>query len=420
MKGKVIRGKGFRGCLQYLLAKLKQAKIIGGNLLGRTPWTLSREFAVVRQILPDCEKPVLHIPLRLPPGDDIANPVWSKVALRYFELMNLSPDRPWILVRHDEHVHLLTSRISYSGELWYGKWEGLNHINATQVLEKEFNLTRTPGLEGADTKKTRLTSGQLAKIAHEIQSGKTPEIPGKTYITESIESALALSDGTLASFNQHLAIHGVTTLINQGKTSLVTGISFKFGEIQIKGSKVARIYSWKNLLKLLEERKKKYELERNTQENARTSTRTNPAPATASPTGPTSARTIGDGNQNRDVADHVPATGEAILARNAPIPDGRTHRGHPDLRANGTGIVPAIQVEPDAISIEHPVQPASPTGSIEHEIEPTGPRHNQDLQLAQETLPRVPGHVPARCPGVEPDAPEPDLEQEPPPPGLSR
>jgi hypothetical protein len=42
------------------------------------------------------------------------------------------------------------------------------------------------------------------------------------------------------------------------------------------------------------------------------------------------------------------------------------------------------------------------------------------LQLAQETLPRVPGHVPARCPGVEPDAPEPDLEQEPPPPGLSR
>ena len=61
MKGKVIRGKGFRGVLEYLLAILKNAKIISGNLFGHTPWTLSKEFAVVRQLLPDCEKPVLHI-----------------------------------------------------------------------------------------------------------------------------------------------------------------------------------------------------------------------------------------------------------------------------------------------------------------------------------------------------------------------
>jgi hypothetical protein len=424
MKGKVIRGKGFRGALEYLLAKLKEAEIVAGNLLGRTPWTLSREFAVVRQILPDCEKPVLHIPLRLPPGDSLANTVWTQIALRYFELMELSTDRPWILIRHDEHVHLLTSRISYAGDLWYGKWEGLNHINATQILEREFNLTPTPGLEGANAKRPRLTSGQLAKIKDE---GETPEIPGKTYIAESIEAALALSDGTMDSFKHHLKIHGVTTQINQGKTSLVTGISYKFGEIKIKGSKVGRAYSWKNLLKLLEERKKKHELERDTQENARTSSRSNPAPAAASPaspTGPATARTVGRGTQNRGVADHIPAAGEAIPAKVASIPDDRTHRDHPDLRAHGTGILSATQVEPDAIAIEHPVPPASPIGPVEREAESTGRGHNQDLQLVEEACPSLPAPIAPGLPELTgADAPEediPGLEPVPPPPELSR
>ena len=259
MKGKVIRGKGFRGCLNYLIRPDKSGVIIGGNMFGRDPRSLAKEFAVVRQIRPDCEKPVLHVPLRLPKGEDIPEWKWRQIAIRYFELMKLSPDRPWLLVKHpDEHIHILTSRISLDGQLWYGKFEGLNHIAATQTLEKEFGLTITVGLEGKDAKHVRLTSGQLKKIDREDARGEESESPAKLEIAGRIEWVLAECDGSFDDFKRRLEKLGVNLRLNQGATGPVTGISFEFGGVKMKASKVARAYGWKNLLKLLAERKKIY------------------------------------------------------------------------------------------------------------------------------------------------------------------
>ena len=35
MKGKIVRGSGFGGLLRYILDKDKDARILGGNMLGR-------------------------------------------------------------------------------------------------------------------------------------------------------------------------------------------------------------------------------------------------------------------------------------------------------------------------------------------------------------------------------------------------
>jgi hypothetical protein len=261
MKGKIVRGRGFRGCLNYLLADHKGAEIIGGNMVGRDPKALAKEFANVRSLRNDCEKPVLHIALRMPDGEDVSAEEWLRIALRLLRLMGLPLDRPWLLVKHpDQHVHILISRIAFGGGLWLGRWEALKLIQATQIIEREFGLTLTPGRGGRNKKQVRLTSGQLRKIQREVERGEVPEVPVKIAIAERIEKALVESNGTFEDFRARLEKLGVTTRLNLAKTTNhVYGISFTYEGLTMKGSKVARAYSWQGLQELLAERKKYYE-----------------------------------------------------------------------------------------------------------------------------------------------------------------
>lgn len=418
MKGKVIRGKGFRGCLNYLLAQFKQARIIGGNMCGRTARALAREFGHVRRLRPDCEKPVLHVPLRLPKGEDIADELWRQITIRYFELMRLSSDRPYVIVKHpDEHTHILTSRISLAGELWHGKWEGLEHIAATQTLEREFGQTITPGLTGGNPKKVRLTSGQLAKYAREMAEGKDPEIPAKIQIAERIELVMAECDGSFADFEQRLKKRGVNLELNRAKTtSHVSGVSFEWQGVAIGGSDVARAYSWKNLNKQLTKRKEKYEQQRHPQPNAPTSPGTNQERTTANPAGPTTRGTDASGTQNRDVDIGVQSILAPIPGTATPVADANANHGHPARPADRPAPGPATP-------LEHPVPPASPVATdqlaIDRAGEPAGREHQGDLCLVEETCPGEPAPVAPGLPGLNhSDTPGPDLE--PPPPELTR
>lgn len=257
MKGKIVRGSGFRGCLNYVLNANKKAYIVGGNMVSRDAKGLAREFGNVRHLRSDCKQPVLHIALRLPAGEDVSDEQWLKIALTLFKLMRLSQSRPWVLVKHlGEHVHLVTSRVDYSGKVWTGEWEALRLIEATQQLEKLFRLTLTPGLRGQNRKQVRLTSGQLRKMQREMDRGEQPEVPVKVAIAERIEQAIGGSDGTFDDFKARVERLGVTLRLNTAKsTSHISGISFEYNGIVMKGSKVARAYSWQGLNQLLNERK---------------------------------------------------------------------------------------------------------------------------------------------------------------------
>ena len=265
MKGKVIRGSGFRGVLNYVLDQEKDARIIGGNLLGQDAASLSKEFSHVRQIRADCKRPVLHIPLRMPVGEDVSDERWLEIAIVFMRLMNLSSSRPWTIIKHlSNHVHLVTSRVDNRGQVWTGKWEALRCIQATQDIERLFNLTITPGLRGRNQRQTRLTSGQLRKFQREIDRGETPEVPAKVAIAERIKQALASSDGTFEDFKRRITPLGVTVKTNTAKTTQhISGISFKFEGVAMKGSKVARAFGWQGITQLLQERRHEYENQRN-------------------------------------------------------------------------------------------------------------------------------------------------------------
>lgn len=261
MKGKVIRGSSFAGVLNYVLDDSKEARIIGGNMVGQDAASLAKEFAHVRHLRPDCGRPVLHIPLRLPEGEDVSDVRWLEMAIFFLKLMKLPPNRPWLIVKHvKNHIHLITSRVDNRGTVWTGKWEGLRCIQATQEIERHFGLTITPGLEGRDKKQVRLTSGQLRKMQREIDRGETPAVPAKVQIAERIQTAIDQCNGTFIDFKTGLEKLNVKLTPNLAKsTQHVSGISFTFDGVTMKGSKVARAYSWQGITQLLADRKTAYE-----------------------------------------------------------------------------------------------------------------------------------------------------------------
>ena len=261
MKGKVIRGSGFRGVLNYVLDETKEARIVGGNMTGQNAKALAKEFANVRQLRSDCVKPVLHIPLRLPEGEDVSDTRWFEMAVFFLKLMQLSPNRPWVIVKHvKNHIHLVTSRVDCRGKIWTGKWEGLRCIEATQEIERHFGLTITPGLNGQNKKQVRLTSGQIKKISREMDRGQEPEIPAKIAIAERIQTSIDQSNGTFSDFKARLEKLGVVVKLNVAKnTDHISGVSFEFEGISMKGSKVARTYGWQGINQLLAQRKNIHE-----------------------------------------------------------------------------------------------------------------------------------------------------------------
>ena len=66
--------------------------------------------------------------------------------------MGFPEDTVWVAVRHSDkthdHIHIVASRISLGGKVFTGEFDARRAIRVTQEMEKEYDLTRTKGLDG--------------------------------------------------------------------------------------------------------------------------------------------------------------------------------------------------------------------------------------------------------------------------------
>lgn len=263
MKGKVIRGLVVLWLMKYLFGldktkKNKNARKIAGNLAPETPIELAKCFYEVWKIRrKKCSRPLLHIPLRMPKGEDVSDEVWVEIAKALMKKVGLSLDRPWLVVKHgNEHVHLVTSRIDYNGQLWYGRWEALELIKATHEIEKDFGLTQTPTLDMEEWKTTHPKNQETHQGESESRAGTEPKLSRRDVLAKLVPEAIARSNGSLQQFKAHLATKNVNVVLNKYKTtSRIYGVSFTLDGVDVKGSKVPPNYSWKNIVERLKTEK---------------------------------------------------------------------------------------------------------------------------------------------------------------------
>ena len=119
MIGKMVKGRGFRGALEYDLTKEK-GRVIDSNMAGQNPRELAAEFGEIRKLRPNLGKAVLHVSLSAAPGEKLTDEQWREVGQRYLRGMGFK-DNQFVITRHTdtehEHIHLLANRITPAGEV---------------------------------------------------------------------------------------------------------------------------------------------------------------------------------------------------------------------------------------------------------------------------------------------------------------
>jgi hypothetical protein len=253
MKAKVNRGAGFRGVLNYILdvgheaTHTKQAERLAGNMSGTDARGLSQEFATVRELRPDIQKPVWHCSLSLPLGDRLSDEQWEAVAQDFMDKMEFNPETtPWVAMRHQDtdkdHIHIVASRVGLDGKVWLGQWEARRAIEATQALELSHGLTLTAGLEQGRSEQKQLSDSEINRAV------RTGEEPTRQRLQRLLDEALK-DKPAVAELAERLEAAGIGVRANLASTGRMNGFSFELEGVAFKGSDLGKGYTWSGLQK---------------------------------------------------------------------------------------------------------------------------------------------------------------------------
>lgn len=260
MKGmqKIKRGTSFSGVLSYALDrddKKQPGWVVGGNIEGHSTSDIVQQFQTTADMRPDIEKPVWHQSLRLPKGEHLSDEKWTEVADDYMKRMGFKQQNPRIYIQHNdkagEHIHIIASRVSMLGELYYGQNENLKSTRIIQDLEIKHGLTQTKSVDIDQDGKTIMPDKTKIKKNEREMAIREQELPPRRNIQIEIDKTIARishnQQFTASALAEKLEENGVKVNPNISKTGTFNGFSFAMDDQFFKGSQLGKTYTKKGL-----------------------------------------------------------------------------------------------------------------------------------------------------------------------------
>lgn len=243
MIAKAIKGKGFRGALEYDLGK-EQGHLIDSNMEGRTPRELAREFGEIRKLRPTLGKVVLHVSLSAAPGEHLSDATWAAIAQRYLAGMGLTANQ-YVMTRHEdtehEHIHLVVNRITFDGHVVSDSHDYRRQEATMREVERDYHLQ--PVQASKDVMRRAATQREIEG------SLRTGTASTKQRLQHLCDVALEGCRG-YSEYAERLEAAGVQLVpamqLNDAKLS---GLSYVLDGVMMKGSDLGRGYSPMGLFK---------------------------------------------------------------------------------------------------------------------------------------------------------------------------
>ena len=106
MIGKIKKGSGFKGCVNYVLGKEQATLLHAEGVLAESNRDIIRGFILQAGMNPDLKKPVGHIALSYSPVDapKLTDGKMVQLAQEYMREMKIT-DTQYIIVRHQDREH---------------------------------------------------------------------------------------------------------------------------------------------------------------------------------------------------------------------------------------------------------------------------------------------------------------------------
>ncbi|MBD2186433.1 relaxase/mobilization nuclease domain-containing protein [Planktothrix sp. FACHB-1355] len=247
MIGKQIKGKGFRGCLDYVLGK-KGAYIIGGTMCGQTAEALSTEFAITRQLKPHLKIAVFHATLSVDAKEKLDSDAendrrWCSIADDYMKAIGFDNNQ-YVVAKHTDtehdHIHIIGSRIRFDGTVVDDSWDYYKSQEVIRSLEAKYSLeTIAPSWE---SEKRAQTTAEYRKNRDSGQ--KSVRVQLQSLIDECVASR-----STMPELIERLQSEGVEIKIRMTRTGCIKGISYQLNDIAFNGTQLGKAYTFYGLQK---------------------------------------------------------------------------------------------------------------------------------------------------------------------------
>lgn len=238
MIAKNIKGKSFKGCVQYVMNETAELLKAEGVWADNTK-DMIRSFAMQRSGRKEIKQPVGHIPMSFAPEDKarMTNDFMVHLAKEYMQEMGIK-NTQYIIVRHhnadNEHLHIVYNRINNDLKLISVNNDYKWNIKTCKKLKDKYNLTYGKGKD--QVKREKLNDPDKVQY----------------YIYNAIKAVLP-SCKVPADLRFSLKRYGIEIEYKYKRTTNeIEGVSFRYNNIAFKGSQIDRKFSFGNLKKEFE------------------------------------------------------------------------------------------------------------------------------------------------------------------------
>ena len=235
MIAKIVKGSSFRGVVNYILDKEKDAKIlVCDGLFSEDKDTIVMSFEAQAGMNPRVMKPVGHIALAFSKEDEhrLTDRTMAGIALEYLERMGIK-DTQVLVVRHFDkehpHVHIAFNRIANDGRTISDQNERIRSTRICKELTRKYGLYVSEGKE-----KVKL---------HRLKE------PDKTkYELYFLLKSEVSRYGNWRQLAVNLEKQGVEMQFKyKGKSNEVQGVIFSKNGYSFSGSKIDRRFSYSKI-----------------------------------------------------------------------------------------------------------------------------------------------------------------------------
>ena len=240
MIAKIVKGNSFKGVVNYILDKEKDAKILAcDGLFAEDKDTIAMSFEAQSKMNPKVTKPVGHISLAFSKEDEhrLTDRAMAGIALEYLKGMGIT-DTQVLIVRHFDkehpHVHIAFNRIANNGRTISDRNERIRSTRICKELTRKYSLYFASGKE--QVKRYRLKEPDKTK--YEIYA--------------ILKSEMARC-GNWNILIANLKKQGVDVRFkHKGKSDEVQGVVFTMNGYSFSGSKIDRRFSFSKIDTALE------------------------------------------------------------------------------------------------------------------------------------------------------------------------
>ena len=235
MMAKIVKGSDFKGVVDYILDKNKNAQVVAyEGLFMENRETIAMSFNAQSGMNDRVAKPVGHIALSFSKEDEprLTNRAMAGIALEYMERMGIRNTQFFIARHFDKehpHMHIAFNRIDNNGNTISDKHERMRSTRICKKLTLKYGLHMANGKE--NVKRNRLKEPDKTKYElYDILKAEVGRCGNWNVLVANLK-------------RQGVEVH----FSHRGQTNEIQGVVFTKNGYRFNGSKVDRRFSYSKI-----------------------------------------------------------------------------------------------------------------------------------------------------------------------------